>query len=54
MFSKYTTQLSLFLMSHVTVNTEKDGFVSYENPEDAQRLRALYDINPDLRGIEQT
>ena len=32
------------------LNTEK-GFMAYTAPEDAQRPRAVYPINPDFRGI---
>ena len=28
---------------------EKEGFMSYKDPQDEQRPSALYDINPDLR-----
>ena len=28
------------------LNTEKEGCMSYTAPEDAQRLRAVYDIYP--------
>ena len=35
----------------VTVNTEKEGCMSYTTPEDAQRPRTVYDIHPDFRGI---
>ena len=31
------------------LNTE--GCMSYTTPEDAQRLRAVYDVHPDFRGI---
>ena len=30
------------------LNTPKEGFMSYKDPEDAQHLRALHDINPDF------
>ena len=33
------------------LNTEKEGFMAYTAPEDAQRPRAVYPINPDFRGI---
>ena len=33
------------------LNTEKEGFMAYTAPEDAQRPRAVYAINPDFRGI---
>lgn len=33
------------------LNTEKEGFMLYKDPEDTQRPRALYDINPDIRDI---
>ena len=32
------------------LNTE-EGFMAYTAPEDAQRPRAVYAINPDFRGI---
>ena len=32
------------------LNTE-EGFMAYTVPEDAQRPRAVYAINPDFRGI---
>ena len=33
------------------LNTEKEGFMAYTAPEDAQRPRAVYAINPNIRGI---
>ena len=33
------------------LNTDKEGFMAYTAPEDAQRPRAVYAINPDFRGI---
>ena len=33
------------------LNTEKEGFMAYTDPEDAQRPRAVYGINPDFRSI---
>ena len=33
------------------LDTEKEGFMAYTAPEDAQRPRAVYAINPDFRGI---
>ena len=36
------------------LNTERQGFMSYTAPEDAQRQRAVYAISPDFRGIYQT
>ena len=33
------------------LNTEKGEFMAYTAPEDAQRPRAVYTINPDFRGI---
>ena len=33
------------------LNTKKVGFMAYTAPEDAQRPRAVYAINPDFRGI---
>ena len=33
------------------LNTEKEGFMVYTAPEDAQRPRAVYAIDPDFRGI---
>ena len=33
------------------LNNEKEGFMAYIAPEDAQRPRAVYTINPDIRGI---
>ena len=37
--------------SKLELNTEKEGFMAYTAPEDAQRPRAVYAINPDIRGI---
>ena len=36
------------------LNTEKEGLIAYTAPEDAQRPRAVYAINPDFRGIQLT
>ena len=36
------------------LNTEKEGFMAYTAPEDAQRPRAVYAINPDFRAIQLT
>ena len=33
------------------LNTEKEACMSYTAREDAQRPRAVYDIQPDVRGI---
>ena len=33
------------------LNTEKEGFMAYTAPGDAQRPNAVYAINPDFRGI---
>ena len=33
------------------LNTEKKGFMVYTAPEDARRPRAVYAINPNIRGI---
>ena len=33
------------------LNTEKEGFMAYTAPEEAQRPRAVYPINPDFRVI---
>ena len=33
------------------LDTEKEGFMVYTAPEDAQRPRSVYAINPDFRGI---
>ena len=37
--------------SKLELNTEKEGFMAYTAPKDAQRPRAVYAINPDFRGI---
>ena len=36
------------------LNTEKQGFMAYTAPEDAQRPRAVYAINPNFRSIYLT
>ena len=33
------------------LNTDKEGFMAYTAPEDAQRPRTVYAINPNFRGI---
>ena len=50
---RMTTQFRTLLGPRIMLelDTEKEGFMSYKDPEDAQRPRALYDINPDFRGI---
>ena len=35
----------------LVLNTEKEGFLAYTAPEDAQRPRAVDAITPDFRGI---
>ena len=37
--------------SMLELKTEKEGCMSYTTREDAQRPRAVYDIQPDFRGI---
>ena len=41
----------IFCPNMLELNTEKDGFMAYTAPEDAQRPRAVYATNPDFRGI---
>ena len=47
----YVFALMIFITYRYSLNTEKEGFTSYKDTEDMQLPRALFDINPDFRGI---